>query len=265
MEEHTTQTEERRSAWLPIVAWILLLATCVFVGWMASIYYRYRVSLAEVRAQREGLKPYRVDAETGRLEQADTPKVDEGGWSNRGVADFSLTDQDGNTVTKADLLGRPWAVCLIFSRCAGHCLEISKGMMEVQQKLEGVDARIVSLTVDPDYDSPDVLKNYAENFGADPQKWIYLTGPKDKVYELILGSFLLGVREQTGADRIKGYEVAHSSSVLHINAEGRIVGKYNGVSEIERNRLVEAIREEAEQLTTQGTTKDTKDTKKDRD
>src|SRR5437868_93764 len=71
-------------------------------------------------------------------------------WDPAGVEEFELTECHGQTVTKADLLGKPWLACFIFTRCAGDCPRVSDQMQLLARRLNGIDVRLVSLTVDPE-------------------------------------------------------------------------------------------------------------------
>ena len=97
--------------------------------------------------------------------------------------------------------------------------------------------RLVTLTVDPDFDTTSVLSRYADTYQADPKRWLYLTGDKRKTYELINNSFLMPVKEYTGKDREPGYEVMHSTNILLINEKGVVVNKYNAVDPDDISRL----------------------------
>ena len=224
-------------SWLKIVSWSLLLTSGTFLGWVVA---------ESARRNREPTDPREVLT----VDQPVTPA--EFVWPSEGVADFSLTDQDGNTVTRDDLLGKPWAVGFVFTRCAGQCLNLTAGLKDMQDQLKDTDVRLVSLSVDPKFDTPEVLKNYATNFGADPEKWLHLTGDQDEIYQLIQKSFLMPVQEETGENRKPGFEVLHSPNLLHVNARGQVVGKFNGLVEEERNELVEALKTEAEEIANKG-------------
>lgn len=148
-------------------------------------------------------------------------------WDREGIEDFELTDRSGRKVTKADLLGHPWVVCFVFTRCAGPCPKVTGQMRLLQDRLKATDVRLVTLTVDPKFDTPAVLRRYADTFGADPHRWLFLTGDQEKIYHLIIHSFKMSVKEMTGEDRLPGFEVLHTTNVLHVDAAGRVVGKYN--------------------------------------
>ena len=86
------------------------------------------------------------------------------------MSDFTLTNQNGLTVTLADLRGQVWIADAIFTRCPGQCLIMSAHMKEIQNGLpSGLPIRLVSFTTDADFDQPPVLKKYAERFGANDE------------------------------------------------------------------------------------------------
>lgn len=156
-------------------------------------------------------------------------------WPAEGVEDFSLTECHGQTVTKADLVGRPWLACFIFTHCAGPCPLVSEQMEILQERLKGLDIRLVSITVDPERDTPEVLKAYAERHHADPERWWFLTGDKDAIRRLIRGSFKMIVED--ASQPIAGFEIEHSITIMHVNAEGRVIGQYNARNDVEMARL----------------------------
>src|SRR5258706_14712835 len=102
------------------------------------------------------------------------------------VADFTLTNQNGAAVSLASLRGHVWVADIIFTRCSGPCLKMTRQMKELQQSLPSTsNARLVSMTTDPAFDTPPVLKTYGEQrFGADAGRWIFLTGAKQEVANL---------------------------------------------------------------------------------
>ncbi|MGH7200438.1 MAG: SCO family protein [Planctomycetaceae bacterium] len=170
------------------------------------------------------------------------------GWDPNGIQDFALTERSGRTVTKQDLLGRPWAVCFVFTTCAGPCPALTGQMALLQRDLKDEDVRLVTITVDPKTDTPEKLQQYAEHFGADPEKWLFLTGDQDEIYELILESFRMPVKEIVGPERREGWQVMHSTNILHVNAKGVVVGKYNGQVPEEMVKLRRALVAECDEL-----------------
>src|SRR3989442_696056 len=88
------------------------------------------------------------------------------------VADFTLTNQLGHVVTLADLRGQVWVADIIFTRCPGACTKMTREMSQLQSFLPpNQPVKFLSLTADPEFDSPEVLRKYAEKFGAAPERW----------------------------------------------------------------------------------------------
>jgi protein SCO1/2 len=158
-------------------------------------------------------------------------------WSEDGIGDFSLTERSGKTVTKQDLLGKPWVVGFVFTRCAGPCPRVSGQMAKLQRELKDDDVRLVTMTVDPDYDTPEVLTRYATAFGADEERWLFLTGDKETMYRYIEEHFRMPVEETQGEERKPGFEVIHTTNLLLADAKGVVKGKYNAVDPEEMAKL----------------------------
>ncbi|HEY5813010.1 MAG TPA: SCO family protein [Terrimicrobiaceae bacterium] len=115
---------------------------------------------------------------------------------------FQFTAQDGRQVSTADFKGKIWVANFIFTRCAGPCPLMTSRMAELNQALgkKVTDVELVSITVDPEYDTPEVLKEYGEQVGASPERWKFLTGPKDQVENVVMKGFLQALsREPSGA------------------------------------------------------------------
>jgi cytochrome oxidase Cu insertion factor (SCO1/SenC/PrrC family) len=108
------------------------------------------------------------------------------------IAGFTLTNQDGKITTLADLTNHVWVADIIFTRCAGPCPIMTGQMEKLQDALpQTSDAKLVTLTTDPDYDSPAVMKKYGQHFGADFNRWTFLTGTKSEIANLASGSLKL--------------------------------------------------------------------------
>ena len=109
----------------------------------------------------------------------------------RTLGEFSLTDETGRPVPRADLDGNILAVSFLFTSCSLTCPEVSRHMAEIQRlTVKDADVRLVSLTVDPRSDTPPVLAKWGARFGADPNRWLFLTGSKTVLHGLIAKSFL---------------------------------------------------------------------------
>jgi cytochrome oxidase Cu insertion factor (SCO1/SenC/PrrC family) len=159
------------------------------------------------------------------------------------VADFSLTERSGKNFRLADLRGKVWVASFLFTRCCTGCPRISADLLELQKNLpEG--AVIVSFSVDPEYDTPPVLKAYADTLGADPKHWLFLTGKQDVIYRLIKDSFHLGVEQNQGEARTKGNEVTHSNRLIVVDRQGLIRGwDFDGTNPEDLPRLKQRIEE----------------------
>jgi cytochrome oxidase Cu insertion factor (SCO1/SenC/PrrC family) len=107
------------------------------------------------------------------------------------LADFRLTERSGTAVTLADVRGKMVVVSFVFTSCGTTCLAVTKQMAEVQKQTAGQDdLRLLSITVDPKTDTPAVLTKFADRFAADPRRWLYLTGDKKPIWELLEATFL---------------------------------------------------------------------------
>jgi cytochrome oxidase Cu insertion factor (SCO1/SenC/PrrC family) len=110
------------------------------------------------------------------------------------VPDFALTDQRGRLVRRSDLDGNVWIASFIFTNCPDECPLMTAEMARLQSDLAYMNAlRLVSISVDPDRDTPAVLSQYAERFNADPGRWVFLTGDKRAIYRLARDGFRLGI------------------------------------------------------------------------
>jgi protein SCO1 len=147
------------------------------------------------------------------------------------IADFALTNQNGSAMSLADLRGHVWVADIIFTRCAGSCPKMTRQMKELQDALPpGSEAKLVTLTTDPSYDTPPVLKTYAERFGADPARWIFLTGTKAQIAKLAVDSLKLSAVPKKPEER-ESPEDLFVHSTIFVVADKR--GQLRGVFETE--------------------------------
>jgi len=161
-------------------------------------------------------------------------------WDPWKVGEFSLVDQLGQPVTNDTLKGKPWVVNFVFTRCVTHCPKLmGKAYYNLHQRLKDVDYRIVTITVDPKYDDVAQMKRQSEVFGVDPDRWLFVTGPEDKVYDLIRKGFKQAAWEEV--DPNGGMNFAHSLSMIHVDKDGTIVGKYDGRVDAELETLAQVL------------------------
>jgi len=144
------------------------------------------------------------------------------------VKDFSLINQDGQTFGLQDLKGNYWITNFILTRCSGPCPIISTKMAGLQKEYENVeDLKFVSFSVDPDYDQPAVLKKYAERYKAKKDRWFFLTGKRDDIYDLIRESFHLPTDDRDFDQDNDDLEILHSLHFVLVDPMGEIKGYFN--------------------------------------
>ena len=148
-------------------------------------------------------------------------------WSPTGLAEFELTERSGRKITRKDLLGKPCVVCFIFTHCNGPCIDVSGRMKSLQDwvKLQKLDVRLVSISVDPKRDTPEMLRRYSKNFGADKDLWWFLTGKQEQIFKVVRSTFGQQVYRVPGAK--PGFEVFHTTAVMLVDPKGKIVAEYN--------------------------------------
>ena len=160
---------------------------------------------------------------------------------------FSLLNQDSVVVTDSIFKGKIHVANFMFTTCGSICPKMSNEMMRVQHAFEkDTDVVIVSYTVDPEHDTPSILKEYALKHKAITNKWFFLTGDKKTIYDLARNSYFLVAGEGDGGPE----DFIHSEMFTLIDKEGRIRGgkdkkgnllTYDGTNILDVNRLIEDI------------------------
>ena len=135
------------------------------------------------------------------------------------VSDFNLTDQSGAPFSSVSTLqDKVWVAAFIYTNCPGPCPRMSSQLRQVQKEFSGLDGiRFVSITVDPERDTPAVLTEYAKHFEADTAQWFFLTGSKEQLNDLSRRVFMLGDVDST---------LEHSTRFALIDRDMRIRGYY---------------------------------------
>ena len=167
------------------------------------------------------------------------------------VPEFSLIERSGRRVSRGDLLGKVWVANFFYTECSETCPLQSANMARLQADLsEEREVRLVSISLDPGHDTPEMLSEYANRFRADPDRWLFLTGSKDAIYRLAIEGFRLGVVDPGGqAQRQTGKGQAwlgptsvwahpfpnaerkpliHSSRFVLVDRQAQIRGYYHG-------------------------------------
>jgi protein SCO1 len=142
------------------------------------------------------------------------------------IADFTLTNQDGAATTLAALSNRVWVADIIFTRCAGPCPRMTGQMRSLQNALPPAStARLVTLTTDPVNDSPAVMKKYGEHFGADFNRWTFLTGSKAQIANLASDSLKLSAVPVKPEDRKDDADLfIHSTIFVLVDKHAQLRG-----------------------------------------
>lgn len=174
------------------------------------------------------------------------------------LTDFRLTNRDGRPISLHDLAGSTWVADFIFTRCGGPCPMMTQRLAALGERLPA-GVRRVSFTVDPDYDSPEVLADYAARYDA-PDSWLFLTGSREEIWQLSVAGFKLGVgaapqepaegapEAETPSAPSPGPPPDHPGPIFHstrfvlVDALGRIRGYYDAFEQESLDRLVREAR-----------------------
>ena len=148
------------------------------------------------------------------------------------VPHFQLTDQNGQSFGTEQLRGKIWIADFIYSTCPGPCPMISSRMSETQKPLRETDVHLVSFSVDPEHDTPAVLRDYASRLNAQPGRWHFLTGDKGVLYRLSINGFKLAAAENSEAGPI------HSTRMVLVDRDGVIRGYYDATDADAVTRLL---------------------------
>lgn len=153
------------------------------------------------------------------------------------VPDFALTRESGQGVSKKDLEGRIWIANFIYGGCAEACPMLSFKMGTLQKKCESFSPTpwLVSFTVDPETDTPERLREYARRYGADPARWMFLTGNAQAVQKTLTDGFKVSAVKPEGQS-----DIFHSNKVVLVDRRGRVRGYYE-TDEEGMGSLVKAV------------------------
>lgn len=150
------------------------------------------------------------------------------------VGPFAFVDQQGDTVTQNVLNGKVSVVEYFFTRCTGICPKMNKNMDKIYEKFKSnPDFQILSNTVDPKNDSVPVLAKYAEQWGAEPENWKFLTGPRKELFSVAVHQYLLSVADSLGVND----QFVHTQYFALVDQDRRIRGFYDGLQPKDLNKL----------------------------
>lgn len=160
---------------------------------------------------------------------------------NYPIGDFTFTNQDGEPVSKKDLKGKVWVADFIFTNCADVCPPMTANMAKLQDMLkeEGLeDVEIVSFSVDPTVDTPEVLKEYGHRFNVDFNNWSFLTGySQEEIEKFALENFKALVKKPETGD-----QVIHGTDFYLVDQNGDMRKYYTGLKEVPFEQIIEDIK-----------------------
>jgi len=188
--------------------------------------------------------PRRYHYDTVITKVKDGIEVSDTVWHS--VKNIQLQNQLGKTVSLSDLNGKILVVDFFFTHCISICPKLTANMKRLQQAIKTRDPRklvdtpfiqFVSLTVDPERDSPSVLKKYADKFQLNHDTWWMLTGDKKTIYDFGLNEVKLGVPDSSSVDT----NFIHSEYFVLLDRDRVVRGYYNGLDTVALNKLSEDI------------------------
>ncbi|MEK6269506.1 MAG: SCO family protein [Planctomycetales bacterium] len=154
------------------------------------------------------------------------------------LPDFALRDQTGESFGSEQLEDKPWIANFVFTRCPTTCPIQTRNLAKFQKQLKkipgGEQIELVSITVDPNFDTSAVLADYAKQMQADPERWHFLTGSREDIWDLCKKGFKLAVDD---APPEAPSPIMHSSRMMLVDREGQIRGFYEGTTREGMNEL----------------------------
>jgi protein SCO1/2 len=174
----------------------------------------------------------------------DGKKVSDTVWHR--LDNITLVNQLGDTVSLDDINGSIIIADFFFTRCPSICPALTKNMKQLQDAMKMKDSRrridssyvrFISFTVDPERDTPDVLKRYADKYAVNHDTWWFLTGDKKKIYDYALNELKLGLQDGEGVDS----NFIHTSKFVLIDKRRNVRGYYDGLDSTSMSRLAEDL------------------------
>lgn len=141
---------------------------------------------------------------------------------------FELVDQHGQPFQREDMRGQVWIADFVFTKCPTICPTLSARMKGLTERFEGEnDLRFVSFSVDPEHDTPEVLREHASRYGVDFERWTWVTGSTGEVSDVVVGGFKLALGEPVATGREDGqYDIMHSAHLVLVDREANVRGYY---------------------------------------
>ncbi len=154
------------------------------------------------------------------------------------IPDFAFINQKGDTVTQKNVAGKIYVTDFFFTSCPTICPVMKRQMIKVYDKIkDNPDVMILSHSIDPDHDTPAVLNQYAKDLGVQGTQWEFLTGSKEKIYDIGQGSYLVTAKEDNTVEG--GY--IHSGAFVLVDKDRRVRGMYDGTTDEGAKKLMNDI------------------------
>ncbi len=202
---------------VPIVLWIM--AICILI---VTVYLRRGVF--EPATEKTGSSTDPPGAVLVEVPWKHLPDVDR----------FQLKDQTGNPFDSADLIGKPYLVSFFFASCPSICRDLNSQVKRLNDQLKKEDITFVTITVDPENDTPEVLARYAQDFDADPDRWVFLTDQMYKIKQLGEQVFRVVVDKDT-----------HTDNILLVDRWGRYRDRFKWDDPYDMKRLLQVVKDVA--------------------
>lgn len=158
------------------------------------------------------------------------------------IGEFSFQNQENKTISLSDVKGKVFVAEYFFTTCGTICPKMNQQMTRVQKVYsDNPDFKILSFTVDPDIDDVKQMKTYADNHGANPNQWYFLTGKKEELYGLARKSFFILKPAEAENLGDAGSDFIHTNNFVLVDQKLRIRGYYDGTSSKEVDKLIKDI------------------------
>lgn len=173
--------------------------------------------------------------EEERLPVLGPREVQEGDTLYHTIPDFAFVDQDSALVTQETFQGDIYVADFFFTSCPTICPKMKSQMLRVYEKYQGDDnVKFLSHSIDPTHDSVAVLRDYADRLGVDAEKWHFITGDRDVIFDIAQNSYMASALE----DEAEPGGLVHSGAFLLIDSQRRVRGHYDGTKAEEVDQLM---------------------------
>lgn len=158
------------------------------------------------------------------------------------ILPFSLTTQDGGTVTDADLKGKVTIVDFMFTHCPLVCPMMTGTLAELAERLKDTDVRFLSISVDPEHDTPEQLREFAGRYGADFSRWTFARGDREATWRMVREGLMFAIGDDSSLtvtlpDGSTMANIRHPSHFVLVGPDGRVLGLYSSTDEEAVKRL----------------------------